>query len=436
MLKTLKATPLPVALLVLSFLCPTELSLYVADLRLPPHRIAILLLGPLAVYRILTHPGMRIRAFDILFLLFSIWTVLAFASHGQGTSGLIFGGSQALECFGGYIIARAWVRDPQSFQATVRFLMLALVPVLLLALPETLLGRHFTHDFLQAVTGVEWPRRIESRFGLTRAYATFDHPIHLGTFCASLFAIGWYMTNRPLTRTGRAALVATATLAALSSAPILCLLAQVGLICLDSLTRGMLHRAKFAIAIVTIVAVGFGLFTEQGLIPFIATGLTIDSWTGYYRLLIWEHGLLNVWAHPWLGIGLGEWTRPWWMASSSVDAFWLVIALRTGLPAVLLLGVAIAALTWAGVSRAESVPDPIYRRAMKAWVISLIALVLVGCTVHYWNVLQSFFFFFLGLAGWIADPRRRTMRRQQPQRQQYAGSHPRTATLPRHPLPA
>jgi hypothetical protein len=36
--------------------------------------------------------------------------------------------------------------------------------------------------------------------------------------------------------------------------------------------------------------------------------------------------------------------------------------------------------------------------------MSLIALTLVGCTVHYWNVLYAFFFFFIGLAGWMADP--------------------------------
>ena len=34
----------------------------------------------------------------------------------------------------------------------------------------------------------------------------------------------------------------------------------------------------------------------------------------------------------------------------------------------------------------------------------MIALALIGCTVHFWNVLYAFFFFFIGLAGWIADP--------------------------------
>ena len=43
--------------------------------------------------------------------------------------------------------------------------------------------------------------------------------------------------------------------------------------------------------------------------------------------------MLNVWKYPLLGIGLGEWERPAWMFSSTIDAFWLVIMIRTGVPA-------------------------------------------------------------------------------------------------------
>jgi hypothetical protein len=46
------------------------------------------------------------------------------------------------------------------------------------------------------------------------------------------------------------------------------------------------------------------------------------------------------------------------------------------------------------------------RRLAMGWMMSLIALSLIGCTVHYWNVLHAYFFFFLGLGGWLADPLR------------------------------
>ena len=37
----------------------------------------------------------------------------------------------------------------------------------------------------------------------------------------------------------------------------------------------------------------------------------------------------------------------------------------------------------------------------------LIALALVGCTVHYWNVPFAYLFFFVGLGGLVATRRRR-----------------------------
>ena len=41
MKKAAKRAPWPVIFLIVAFLCPTELSLYVAGLRFPPHRVAL-----------------------------------------------------------------------------------------------------------------------------------------------------------------------------------------------------------------------------------------------------------------------------------------------------------------------------------------------------------------------------------------------------------
>ncbi len=92
------------------------------------------------------------------------------------------------------------------------------------------------------------------------------------------------------------------------------------------------------------------------------------------------------------------------MASPTVDAFWLVVAMRAGLPAVLLLALAIAWLARTALRRSARDPRPEVGRIAMGWTMSLLALCLVGCTVHYWNVLHAYLFFFLGLAGWLADP--------------------------------
>lgn len=407
MLRALHSAPLPVTLVIVSFLCPTELSLFLGDLRLPPHRIALILLFPFALYRFALSNKVRVQGFDLVFLAFNIWTVCIFAHHNGTPDGIVYGGSLALESFGGYLIARAYVRDFPTLVVVLKVMLLAIATAALIALPETLLGQNFAHDILRSVTGYEHPVAVETRLGLTRAYSTFDHPIHYGTFCAALLTLLIYIERRKQRRYGRAALVGGATFLGLSSAPMLCLALQFGMMSWDRLTRGIPSRALLTIALLAFVYVAISLVSTRGPIALIATGMTLDPWTGYYRMQIWIHGLNNVMTDPWVGIGLADWTRPWWMVSDTVDAFWLVIAMREGIPALALLLLAIAMLVTAAVTKSLRTPDRETRRILRGWLISLIALCLLGATVHYWNVLYAYFFFFIGLGGVFADPMRR-----------------------------
>jgi len=397
-------TPLPVLALVAAFLCPTELSLYIADLRIPPHRAALLALLPFALWRMCTHQGVKIRSFDVAFVLFNVWTIAIFTYHHGHPDGLVYGTSLAIDGFGAYLIARAWVRDHATMLATLRAVGYAILVAAAIALPETLFGRNFTHDLLREITGYVHPTAVERRLGLTRAYGSFDHPIHYGTFCAAMLALYWYAARSSGERVKRIALICAATFLGLSSAPILCLLLQITMLAWERATRGALNRTSITLMALAGLYVGAACVMTRSPINLIATGMTLDSWTGYYRLQIWENGLLSVYANPWTGIGLNEWDRPWWMASPTVDAFWLVIAMREGIPGLLLALAGLTLIGSAAYRRGLNHPNLACRRLARGWFMSLIALVLVGTTVHYWNVLYAFFFFFVGLAGWLADP--------------------------------
>lgn len=400
------AAPVPVVLVLLSFLCPTELSLYVEGLRLPPHRVALLALFPVALWRLVALPDVRLRLFDLLFLAFGASTVGVFVYHAGGHEGFVYGGSLALESVGGYLVARAFVRDQPTMVAALRALFWTIVAAAVIALPETLLGRLFTHDLLASLTGYVHPTGVETRAGLTRAYGTFDHPIHYGTFCAAMLALFVYSERTAPPARKVAVFLLFATALGLSSAPLLCLGLQVAMIAWETSTRALPSRTTLTLTAIAGLYIGASMFASRSPIAFIATGMTFDSWTGYYRLQIWEHGMSNVWAHPWTGIGLAEWERPWWMVSSTVDAFWLVVTMRQGIPSFLVLALAIVLLAAAVVRRAKRHPDLRVRKLMLGWMMSLIALCLIGATVHYWNVLHAYFFFFLGLGGALADPRR------------------------------
>ncbi len=95
MAKAKTKIPLPVIFLIIAFLCPTEFSLYIAGLRLPPHRVALILLLPVALWRLLAQRGLKLRGFDVAFVLFNVWTVAIFTHHHGDSEGLVYGGSLA-----------------------------------------------------------------------------------------------------------------------------------------------------------------------------------------------------------------------------------------------------------------------------------------------------------------------------------------------------
>lgn len=397
-------TPVPVIMLIIAFLCPTEFSLYLEGLRLPPHRVALLILLPIALIKLVMGRGVKFRSYDLFFILFNLWTVGIFMYHQGQHEGLVYGGSLALESLGSYLVARVWVRDADTFHATLKTMSYAIAVAAMIALPETLLGQTFTHDLLKSLTGYVHPTAVETRLHLTRAYGTFDHPIHYGTFCAAFLSLYWYAAKTPYARKRNAVLLCLATFLGLSSAPMLCLMLQGAMLVWEKYTRGVPSRTAITLAIFAGLYVGASAVMSRSPINLIATGMTLDSWTGYYRLQIWENGLVNVYANPWTGIGLSDWVRPWWMVSSTVDAFWLVICMREGLPAILLIATAIVLIVRAVRKNGLKNKDSAIRRLSRGWIMSLIALSLIGFTVHYWNVLHAFFFFYIGIAGWIADP--------------------------------
>src|SRR5690606_26065514 len=85
--------------------------------------------------------------------------------------------------------------------------------------------------------------------------------------------------------------------------------------------------------------------SNRGAVKVLVNLATIDPLTGYYRILIWTFGSEVVAANPVFGIGWHDWARPGWMVSSTVDAFWLLMAMMFGLPAVAMLAYAAIAIS-------------------------------------------------------------------------------------------
>lgn len=127
---------------------------------------------------------------------------------------------------------------------------------------------------------------------------------------------------------------------------------------------------------------------------------TFSPATAYWRTIIFEWGMKNVWANPIFGIGLNSWVRPWFMYSGSMDNFWLVNAVRYGIPGFLLLACGYGLALWSVVRRDFSTDKQMLNLRM-AWIITFCGLTFTLCTVHIWTTLYSFVFFMFGAGMWF-----------------------------------
>jgi O-antigen ligase len=121
----------------------------------------------------------------------------------------------------------------------------------------------------------------------------------------------------------------------------------------------------------------------------------IDAQSGFFRLLIYQFGWQSVLAHPWFGIGLNPYRRPDWMVSSSIDSHWLLLAVRYGLPAALLLfSASIVALV--ALARSQAYANRRNQYFYRGIMMSLATMVLTGFTVYIYGGTQTWLTILLG----------------------------------------
>jgi len=396
--------PLPVLLLILGIITPVEFSLVIGTVHIMPHRIPILIFIIPAMNRVFGGKVARASIYDYLFVAYNCWMLFAFMAHMDVQPGLQYGGSLVVESLGGYLIARAYIRTYEDFMAALNWLFRAVCFVGLLAMPEAFTGLHYVHVWLKAIASVEIAANDEVRWGLHRSYATFNHPILYGAFCASLLSMVWFTEKNTGAKIGKAAALFLATFWGLSSAPLNSLFVQAALGGFHRATARFPNRMKILGLMFVALYISLLLFTNTSPVAAIVTHITFDAQTAYYRTLIWGFGLNNVWANPWLGLGLDPWVRPEWMHSDSVDAYWLIVTMQQGIPAIVIHIAAVWFLIAAVHSRGPGQRSKREQRAAVGWTLSFTAFALAGCTVHYWDSTHTYLFFLLGMGGWLADP--------------------------------
>jgi O-antigen ligase len=344
---------------------------------------------------------------DFALFLYSAWAAVAlFAAHDASaatqTAGIFF-----IETMGAYLLARRYIRDVASFRGmvlTVTMVVLVLSPF---ALYEWITGNKPILSTLSTIFPTVEITTMIPRWGFWRVQGPFSHSIEFGLFCTSILALthlAWGHDRSFASRWLLTALVAGTALLSMSSAPISCLIFQVMLMGYNWLLSRVRSRwaILWGIAIIGFLGVQFG--SSQGAVKFFISHFTFDPQTGWYRVAIWDFGSASALNHPWLGIGLADWERPRWMPSDSVDNFWLLTAMRYGIPSVVLL---LGSCIWMmlSVSRAKSA-DRSTETCRLAYLICIATFLFVGITIHFAHAIYAWFMFALGSGAWLLDTKR------------------------------
>jgi len=394
---------------------PTIVAVYLASLMVPamvklgpvamsaPRLLLIIMIIPL-VLDLFTGKLGKTYPIDYLFFVFIGWATLALAINNPDRAVEQFG-STSVEFLGGYLLGRAYIRSPQAFAGLIR----AGFIIILIAIP---------FGMLEMKTGVAfWPsvfRKIPlfnawpdvanpPRMGLERAQVFFSHPIHHGLFCSLFFSL-IFVGLRDAVPIGKrifmTGLVLFGTVMALSSAPLLSILLQIGLITWAYIFRNNPHRWWLLLGLFALMYVTIDLLSNRTPARVLMSYAVFSPQTAYYRAVINEWGFYNVRQNPIFGLGLRDWVRPGYMQRGSVDNFWLLTAMRYGVPGFLILAAGYAdAVFRVGLAKTERGTQADNIR--QAWTITMAGLSFVLYTVHVWTSIYSFIFFLVGAGLWL-----------------------------------
>jgi hypothetical protein len=371
-----------------------EVQVFIGSAKFTTGRLGITLLLVPAVIRMFGR-GRKFLVSDFFVCATAAWMIVAGATEGDSAS-ISSSIAEAIEICGGYLVARAYFFGPAAMRTFLRVLKILTFAAILLAMADTVSGRLIVHETIASVLHVAPTQGAGERAGLVRAASTFDHPILLGVFCSLVGIIELYSERNAMRRVLFAGFCFFGSALSFSSAGIIACFLGVGLYSYDRLLNGFSWRWRAFWGSFSLIALAFFLASNAPL-GWIVTHLTFDAETGYYRFMIWDAAIPTILESPFIGFGfrLLE-SHP--ILTATVDSVWLVLALRFGLPMVILLILANAtAIRPVGLPLTGCVDEIFVSGLRTGFTIILAMFMFLGLTVHYWNYLWIFWGICIGI---------------------------------------
>ncbi|MBY8978059.1 hypothetical protein KHP62_19770 [Rhodobacteraceae bacterium NNCM2] len=400
----------PVAIFLIALFLPFIVN--VGGLRLTPARATlVLMILPLIFYWISGRAG-AIRLADITLFAFCLWCTLSFVIiHGFEAieaAGILF-----IETMGAYLLGRVFIRNADDFHAMVLFLFRIILLLLPFAIIEALTSRALLIEVANAIGNSHAIVQKEPRWGLDRVQGPFEHPILFGVACGTMLTLVYFVLGYGsswLWRNVKTAFVGLTAALSLSSGPLSALMAQTLLLVYDGVFKKIRPRWIILAVCAFCLTVLIELVANRNSAEIFISYFAFSQATAYNRIHIWTYGFASVLKHPVFGIGFNDWVRPYYM-TASIDMFWLVPAVRHGLPAALLLQFSFFSILLGAIF--TKLRDPRLAAYRLGFVLCLIGYYVAGWTVHYWNEVYLHFMFILGSGVWMIAPREKKRKASQ-----------------------
>lgn len=384
----------------------TPVSVFVGPMLVTSVRLVFLVLAFTMILQIARGKLGRLNFVDIALLLYVFWVAVSMAVVTPNSLVQAVG-STGLDLLGGYFLARLYIQTREQFVSMCKWLVTLCVVLTPLAILESTQGRVPVLELLNnRIPGIvtETIKYTDERLGLRRAQVVFVHPIHYGVFCSICFALVLVSLKGWVGRTPRlvaSAFVGLGVFLSLSSGAILAVLLQIALVFWSFIVR---HKTKWLLLI--------GIFLVGLVLVWLVSGdspirvfmryATFSAHNAFWRSIIFEYGMMNVMQSPWVGLagGASEWVRPDFMPSASIDNYWLMVAVVSGLPALVLVAVAYFG-AMIRIALRDFQGDDELNQLRLGWMFCFVGLAFTLATVAIWKSVFSLIFFMLGAGIWL-----------------------------------
>lgn len=378
------------------------MDLQLGTILITPSRLVFTLLSVMAANQLFSG-AIKIRITPADWLMLTHVGIICFSAihHGGFGEGLENAIAMITDMGLPYFVARVAVHNRDCYRYFVRIVLFIAVISSVFALVEMLTG----YSIIRNAYHILFPKvghlhLYEQRMSLYRSLATFRHWILLGLYCVLAFALSVH-TKPYNMRMGRAfyrlclGLCLVGVFASLSSGPWLAFCLCIFCMVYGRLMKNVGGRWKLLLFATIACFMFLSVVSNRGPFKLVINYLTLDPLTGYIRLMMWD----AVWAlmpDYWL-LGWGwasDWPRPEYYIWTSIDSYFAVWFVRSGIFAVLSI-IAFFMYSWCRLVKVID-REPFIAGEIRGWITATVCLSVIGVTVAFFGNLVFAIYFLFG----------------------------------------